>query len=327
LRLALARSKNMVSIRVLQAIGTSYAQDYAAKFGFDPKQHPAYLTMALGAGNATPLQMATAYSVFANGGFRVTPYLIDRIVDGRGNILAKTTPAIAGEDAEQAIDPRNAFVMTTLLRGTISIPGGTGGSARSLGRQDLAGKTGTTNDHLDAWFCGFNHAQVGIAWIGFDQPRTLGAGETGGASALPIWIGYMSKTLKGIPEKPMKPPAGVIASGGDYYLQEFPPRESAPLPLLPTQVPPTEASSALPSAATAPTPAAPSVVLAPTPAAPTGQPLPPPPPPGLPPPSVVQSSPSAPPDRGALPQRGPSAPPDRSVYPSRSPFAPLDRAQ
>ena len=127
LKTALAKSKNMVSIRILQAIGTQYAQDYVTKFGFDPKQHPAYLTMALGAGNATPLQMAAAYAVFANGGFRVTPYLIDRIVDGRDNILAKTEPAVAGENAEQAIDPRNAFVMTTLLRGVISIPGGTGG--------------------------------------------------------------------------------------------------------------------------------------------------------------------------------------------------------
>jgi penicillin-binding protein 1A len=285
--------------------------------------------MALGAGNATPLQMATAYSVFANGGFRITPYLIDRIVDGRENILAKTTPAVAGEDAEQAIDPRNAFVMTTLLRGTISIPGGTGGSARSLGRQDLAGKTGTTNDHIDAWFCGFNHAQVGIAWIGFDQPRTLGPGETGGASALPIWIGYMGKTLKGIPEKPLKPPAGVIAVGGDYFLQEFPPREAAPLPLLPTQVPPSEASSALPAVATAPPPNAPSVVLAPTPASPSHSLPPPPPPPGPPPPPPpsITPFPAAPPDRGALQQRGPSAPPDRNVYPGRSPFSSMDRAQ
>jgi penicillin-binding protein 1A len=327
LRLALARSKNMVSIRVLQAIGTHYAQDYASKFGFDPKQHPAYLTMALGAGNATPLQMATAYSVFANGGFRITPYLINRIVDGRDNILAKTTPAIAGEDAEQAIDPRNAFVMTTLLRGTIAIPGGTGGAARSLGRQDLAGKTGTTNDHIDAWFCGFNHAQVGIAWIGFDQPRTLGAGETGGASALPIWIGYMSRTLKGIPEKPLKPPVGVVQVGPDYFLQEFPPREAAPIPLLPTQVPPSEASSALPAQATMPAPTAPSVVLAPTPASSSPHPIPPPPPgpPPPPPPSALQS-PAAPPDRFG-PSRAPSAPPDRTVYPGRSPFAPLDRAQ
>ncbi len=304
LKTALARSKNMVSIRILQAIGTQYAQDYATKFGFDPKQHPAYLTMALGAGNATPLQMAAAYSVFANGGFRVTPYLIDRIVDGRGNVLAKTEPVVAGEDAEQVIDPRNAFVMTTLLRGVIT--GGTGSAARSLGRGDLAGKTGTTNDHIDAWFCGFNHARVGIAWIGFDQPRGLGANETGGTSALPIWIGYMSKVLKGVPERPLRAPAGVIAIGTDFYFQEFPPRETAPLPLLPTQVPPGDAPSALPSTS------APVAVNAPAPV----------------------PAPLAPvlPGTGAMRPTPPPAPPvapasERSFGTQTSPFQPFDRAQ
>ena len=302
LKTALARSKNMVSIRILQAIGTQYAQDYATKFGFDPKQHPAYLTMALGAGNATPLQMAAAYSVFANGGFRVTPYLIDRIEDGRGNVLAKTEPVVAGENAEQVIDPRNAFVMTTLLRGVIT--GGTGGAARSLGRGDLAGKTGTTNDHIDAWFCGFNHARVGIAWIGFDQPRGLGANETGGTSALPIWIGYMSKVLKGVPERPLRAPAGVIAIGTDYYFQEFPPRETAPLPLLPTQVPPGDAPSALPSTA------APVVASAPAPA-----PLAP----------VVLGTGAARPTPPPAPP--PAQAPERSFGTPTSPFQPFDRAQ
>jgi penicillin-binding protein 1A len=329
LKLGLARSKNMISIRVLQAIGTQYAQDYAAKFGFDPKMNPAYLTMALGAGNFTPLQMATAYSVFANGGFRVTPYLIDRIVDGKGNVLAKTAPAVAGADAEQVIDPRNAFVMTTLMRGVIQIPGGTGGAARSLGRQDLAGKTGTTNDHIDAWFCGFNHAQVGIAWIGFDQPRNLGPNETGGATALPIWIGYMGKTLKGIPEKPLAPPPGVVQIGGDYFFQEFPPREAAPLPLLPSQIPPSEASSALPQVAMPSATPSPPAVLTPVPPAPSlpsalsapprGPAIPPPPP------QSPQFGPSAPADRS---HRGPSAPPDRTSFGQvRSPFGAFDRAQ
>ena len=344
LKTALAKSKNMVSIRILQAIGTQYAQDYATKFGFDPKQHPAYLTMALGAGNATPLQMATAYSVFANGGFRITPYLIERIVDGRGNILAKTEPVVAGKDAELAIDPRNAFVMTNLLRGPISSPGGTAGSARSLGRNDLSGKTGTTNDHIDAWFCGFNQSLVGIAWIGFDQPRPLGSNETGGTTALPIWIGYMAKALKGVPEKPMKPPEGVLTIGGDYYLQEFPPRESSPMPLLPTQIPPTEASSALPSNASVtppagggaglqpvaasqppgglPAPAPPPVSTLGAPA--TGRPSPPPSPPLLvqpmPPPIVGGPAPYPPPPP-------PSHPPERALSAPRSPFAPQDRAQ
>ncbi|MEP7083427.1 MAG: penicillin-binding transpeptidase domain-containing protein, partial [Betaproteobacteria bacterium] len=318
LKTALARSKNMVSIRILQAIGTQYAQDYITRFGFDPKQHPAYLTMALGAGNATPLQMAGAYAVFANGGFRITPFLIERIVDGRGNILAKTEPAVAGADAEQAIDPRNAYVMTALLRGVIT--GGTATAARSLGRGDLSGKTGTTNDHIDAWFCGFNYAQVGIAWIGFDQPRGLGSNETGGTSALPIWINYMGKTLKGVPEKPMKPPEGVIAIGGDYFLQEFPPREASPVPLLPTQIPPGDAPSALPLTAT-PAPASPTLTM-------------PPPPPGLPP------SPPPGPVAGNSPIAGRPTPPpsppvttvpafipfDRPTT-QRSPFAPMDSPQ
>lgn len=306
LKTALARSKNMVSIRILQAIGTQYAQDYATKFGFDPKQHPAYLTLALGAGNATPLQMAAAYAVFANGGFRVTPYLIDRIIDGRGNILAKTEPAVAGKNAEQAIDPRNAFVMTTLLRGVIA--GGTGSAARSLGRGDLSGKTGTTNDHIDAWFCGFNHAQVGIAWIGFDQPRGLGARETGGTSALPIWIGYMGKALKGVPEKPLRPPEGVIAVGTDYFFQEFPPREAAPMPLLPTQIPPGDAPDSLPTtAAAAAAPA--SAPLAPVAPVVMGAGATWPPPPPVPPPPAP------------LPQS------ERSFSTPRSPFQPLDRPQ
>jgi len=236
LRNALAKSKNLVTIRVLQAIGPQYAQDYIARFGFDPRLHPAYLTMGLGAGAATPLQMAAAYAVFANGGYRVAPYLIAKVTDARGNVLSEAKPAVAGEDAERAIDPRNAFVMTTLLRDVIVF--GTGARAMSLGRRDLAGKTGTTNEFVDAWFCGFNAAQVGIAWIGFDQPRTLGNGETGAAAALPIWMAYMQKALKGVPEKPLQTPEGVISvrinaesglrddSSGlsDWFYTEFPPR-------------------------------------------------------------------------------------------------------
>ena len=320
LKTALAKSKNMVSIRILQAIGVRYAQDYVTKFGFDPKQHPAYLTMALGAGNATPLQMATAYAVFANGGYKVTPYLIERIVDARDNILAKTEPAVAGENAEQAIDPRNAFVMTTLLRGVIV--GGTGSAARSLGRGDLGGKTGTTNDHIDAWFCGFNYAQVGIAWIGFDQPRGLGANETGATGALPIWIGYMGKVLKGVPEKPLRPPEGVIAVGGDYFFQEFPPRETPPMPLLPTQVPPGDAPSSLPITTASPAPA-PWPVPGPVPGpVPWPVPWPVPGPAPLAPvvlgTSVTRPTPPPPP---------PASPPERSFSAPRSPFQPVDRPQ
>ena len=236
LRNALAKSKNLVTVRVLQAIGTQYAQDYIARFGFDPKLHPPYLTMGLGAGSATPLQMASAYAIFANGGYRVTPYLIAKVTDSKGNVLSEATPVVAGGDAERAIDPRNAFLMTTLLRDVIVF--GTGARAMSLGRHDLAGKTGTTNENIDAWFCGFNAAQVGVAWIGFDQPKTLGLNETGGVAALPIWMTYMQRALKGVPEKPLQTPEGVISvrinaetglrddssSLTEWFYAEFPPR-------------------------------------------------------------------------------------------------------
>ena len=236
LRNALAKSKNLVTVRVMQAIGPQYVQDYIGRFGFDPKLHPPYLTMALGAGSATPLQMAAAYAVFANGGYRVAPYLIGRVTDAKGNVLSEAKPAVAGDGAERAIDPRNAFVMTTLLRDVIAF--GTATRANVLGRKDLAGKTGTTNENVDAWFCGFNASLVGVAWIGFDQPRTLGTNETGAVAALPIWISFMQRALKGVPEKPLTTPDGVISvrinadSGlrdessniSEYFFAEFPPR-------------------------------------------------------------------------------------------------------
>jgi penicillin-binding protein 1A len=208
-RNALAKSKNLVTVRVMQAIGANYAQDYIARFGFDPKLHPPYLPTALGAGNATPLQMVAAYSVFANGGYRIVPYLIAKVVDARGNVISEASPVIAGEGAERAIDPRNAYVMTSLLKDVIAY--GTATRAQSLGRKDLAGKTGTTNENVDAWFCGYNASIVGVAWIGFDQPKTLGNNETGAVAALPIWIAYMAKVLKGAPESTLPMPEGVVA--------------------------------------------------------------------------------------------------------------------
>lgn len=209
LRAAVAKSKNLVLVRVLQAIGPQYAQDYITRFGFDPKLHPPYLTMGLGAGAATPLQMASAYSVFANGGSRIAPYLITRVTDAKGNVLSEAKPVVAGENAERAIDARNAFVMTSMLRDVVTM--GTATRALSLGRKDLAGKTGTTNENVDAWFCGYTASIVGVAWIGYDQPRTLGPNETGGVAALPIWISFMQRALKGVPEKPLVPPEGVVA--------------------------------------------------------------------------------------------------------------------
>src|SRR5258708_3431246 len=208
LRTALAKSKNMVSIRLLQAIGPGYAQDYVQRFGFDPKMHPAYLTMALGAGSATPLQMATAYAVFANGGYRVKPWFISRVEDNRGETLYTARPEKAGVDAERVLDERNAFLMTNLMRDVVRY--GTAAKAMSLGRQDLAGKTGTTNDHIDAWFAGFQGSLAAVAWIGYDTPANLGVNETGGAAALPIWMAYAAKVLKGVPETEDPAPSGLV---------------------------------------------------------------------------------------------------------------------
>jgi penicillin-binding protein 1A len=237
MRTALVKSKNLVSVRILQAITPQYAQDYISRFGFDAKNHPPYLTMALGAGNVTPLQMVGAYSVFANGGFRVPPYFISRIEDAKGEVVLQARPERAGETAERAIDPRNAFIMTSMLQDVVKM--GTATRAMQLGRTDLAGKTGTTNEFVDAWFCGFGSGLVAVAWIGFDNPRTLGHNETGAQAALPMWIAYMGKAMKGVEEQPRTIPEGVVQarvnqetglrdSDGrvvEYFYQEFLPGE------------------------------------------------------------------------------------------------------
>lgn len=240
LRTALAKSKNMVSIRLLKSIGTQYAQDYITRFGFDAEKHPPYLTMALGAGSVTPWQELTAYSVFANGGYRITPFIIRQILDDKNKILAETRPAVAGDEELRVIDARNAFLVDSMLRDVVRR--GTATKALSLKRSDLAGKTGTTNDYVDAWFCGYQPTVVGIAWIGFDQPKKLGSGETGGAAALPIWIGFMQKALQGVSESDMEVPEGLIAirpaegsgKGADYIYSEHLPnpdeQESDDLP-------------------------------------------------------------------------------------------------
>jgi penicillin-binding protein 1A len=209
MRTALAKSKNMVSIRILQAIGPQYAQDYITRFGFDADRHPPYLTMALGAGSATPLQMARAFSVFATGGYRTEPYVIQKIVDDRGNLLAQAQPAQAGDESLRVIDARNAFIMDSMMHDVIRY--GTAARAMALQRQDLAGKTGTTNDYVDAWFSGYQPTLVSVAWVGFDQPKKLGPGETGSVAALPIWMSYMGKALKGTPEMFQRSPEGVVA--------------------------------------------------------------------------------------------------------------------
>ena len=210
LRTGLAKSKNMIAIRVLQAIGPQYAQDYIARFGFDPDKHPPYLTMALGAGSVTPWQMARAYSVFATGGYRVEPYIIQKVVDDRGNLLAQAQPVPAGDESLRVLDSRNAFIMDNLLHDVVRY--GTAAKAMSLGRKDLAGKTGTTNDLVDAWFTGYQPGIVAVTWMGFDQPRKLGNNETGATAALPIWIDYMAQALKGVPEVFMPVPQGIVSA-------------------------------------------------------------------------------------------------------------------
>lgn len=210
MRAALTHSKNLVSIRILQAIGLRYAQDYITRFGFDRNRHPPYLPMALGAGSVTPLQMAVGYAAFANGGFRIYPYFIERIEDDQGRILEHAQPVIAGKNAKQVIDPRNAFLMTSMMQDVIQR--GTATMAKRLDRKDIVGKTGTTSNFIDTWFCGFQKNLVTISWAGFDEPKTLGKNETGGRVALPIWINYMEKALKDIPVATFTPPQGITTA-------------------------------------------------------------------------------------------------------------------
>ena len=242
MRQGLVKSKNLISIRILQSITPQYAKDYISQFGFDTTKYPAYLTMALGAGSVTPMQMLAGYSVFANGGFLVTPYFIQRIEDAQGNVLSKASPEVAGVSAKQVIDVRNAYTMVSMLQDVVKH--GTGIRAMQLGRQDLAGKTGTTNDSIDAWFCGFHPTVVGIAWMGYDQPRSLGDRETGGGAALPIWMNYMEKTLKDVPVAVYTMPDNMVAlhineegfrddnsSRVEYFYQEnVPPEHAMPVP-------------------------------------------------------------------------------------------------
>ncbi|WP_438820175.1 penicillin-binding protein 1A [Burkholderia lata] len=221
MRTALQRSRNLVSIRILNHIGTKYAQQYITRFGFDAERHPAYLPMALGAGQVTPLQMAGAYSVFANGGYRVNPYLIAEVTDPNGAIVVRAQPLVAEQNAPRAIDARNAYVMNSLLQSVAQR--GTGARTNVLKRSDLAGKTGTTNDSHDAWFAGYQHTLAAIAWIGYDNPRSLGDRETGGGLSLPVWIDYMGAALKGVPEFKPTVPDGVESLGGELYFTEFAP--------------------------------------------------------------------------------------------------------
>ena len=232
LRRGLAKSKNMISIRVLRSIGTKYAQDWVTRFGFDADKHPAYLTMALGAGSVTPMQMADGFAVFANGGYRVNPMLVLKVTDSRGHALAQYRPAVLDESM-RAIDARNAFMMSSLLQ-EVTRSGTAAKAQATLKRPDLYGKTGTTNDSMDAWFAGYTAHTVSVVWIGHDQPRKLGDKETGGGLALPIWIDYMSTALRGVPIEEPSQPDGVVNIGGEWFYEEYTSgtgvRELAPAP-------------------------------------------------------------------------------------------------
>jgi penicillin-binding protein 1A len=222
IRSALSKSKNLASVRVIRKIDPRYAQDFIQRFGFEAEKHPPYLTMALGAGSVTPLQLATGYGVFANGGYRVEPYLISKVIDAKGNILFEASPQKAGDSNLRALDARTAFVMDSLLQEVTKT--GTAATARpALGRTDIAGKTGTTNESMDAWFAGYQSDVIAVAWMGFDKPKSLGDRETGGGLALPMWVRYMKAALNGLPESKRSVPAGVAQQDGDWTIPAFVP--------------------------------------------------------------------------------------------------------
>jgi penicillin-binding protein 1A len=220
LRTALAQSKNVAAVRLLRAITPQYAHDFLPRFGFDAARQPVNYTLALGTGSVTPLQMAEAYSVFANGGFQITPYLIQKVMDTRGNVLFEAKPVLPAQESARVLDARNAFITDSMLREVTT--SGTGATAsQKLGRQDLAGKTGTSSDAYDGWFAGYSGSTTAVAWMGYDEPRSLGGREFGATLALPIWIDFMRVNLTGKPQMTTLQPAGVTLSRGDWMLDEF----------------------------------------------------------------------------------------------------------
>ena len=219
LQTALARSKNMVSIRILQYITPYRAQQWLPAFGFAPDKHPPYLTMALGAGSVTPMQMGVAFSVFANGGYLVPPVLIQRVTDHKGKLLLEVKPRELDESM-RSLPARNAFVMSTLLQ-EVTRSGTAARASATLKWQDIFGKTGTTNDSMDAWFAGFHPTLTAVVWIGHDTPKKLGDRETGGGLALPVWMEYMQYALRGVPVATLTPPPGVAGEGGYWMFEEY----------------------------------------------------------------------------------------------------------
>ena len=220
LREGLVRSRNLVSVRLLQQLGLAPARDWIARFGFDMAQQPQDLTLALGTGSVTPMKMAQAYAVLANGGHRVEPVLIERIVGPQGQLLYEAPRAAALSEASRVVPERNVFLVNTLLR-DVTLRGTAAKAQAQLQRPDLYGKTGTTNDAVDAWFAGWAPGAVAVAWVGYDEPRSLGERESGGGLALPIWIDAMTRLLRGVPVQPLALPAGVVAVGRDWRYTEW----------------------------------------------------------------------------------------------------------
>ncbi len=242
MREGLVRSKNLVSVRLLQQLGLRHARNWMERFGFNMEQQPNDLTLALGTGAVTPAQLAGAYAVFANGGFRVTPVLIERIVDSNGKVLFEAPPPQPLQEGKRAIPERNVFIVNTLLR-DVTARGTAELAQRTLKRRDLYGKTGTTNDAVDAWFAGFAPGVVAVAWMGYDEPRSLGERETGGGLALPIWVEAVGAMLETVPVQALNPPPGVVSVGNDWRYGEYanggfksrigPPKAAAPAVVVP----------------------------------------------------------------------------------------------
>jgi penicillin-binding protein 1A len=205
---------------VLQSVGTRPAQEWVTRFGFDEDKHPPYLTMALGAGSVTVMQMATGYSVFANGGYLVSPHLINRITDYKDRLLVDSPPPEINDASQRVIPQRNAFVMTSLMQ-EVTRAGTAARAQATLKRPDIYGKTGTTNDAMDAWFAGYHPQIAAVVWIGYDTPRKLGDRETGGGLSLPVWIKYMETALRNLPITEPTPAEGLVQMGGDWVYSEF----------------------------------------------------------------------------------------------------------
>jgi penicillin-binding protein 1A len=220
MRYALAHSKNIASVRLLRAVSVPYAHQYLGKFGFEPARHPSNLTLALGTGAVTPLQMAGAYAVFANGGYQVQPYLIARIEDARGTLFAANSQPAAGQESARVLDERNAFMTDSMLR-DVTRYGTAAAATQKLGRTDIAGKTGTTSDAMDGWFAGYGSNVVAVAWMGYDDPKSLGGREFGATLAMPIWIDYMRVALASRPELERKVPEGVVRADDDWVYSEY----------------------------------------------------------------------------------------------------------